>query len=175
MYSEAGTIAGDLLAQFPSIRDVDDRFIYRLTDILQKYPRQIVLKCADPRRGIARDSAFLSFNLLVAWLEKHTEPMRADVSREQRVKEQLAAREDWEHQEVPESLKAKGKAWLDRSDPKARELMAAKLAENDAQRLAGLDRIQAANESIFARECARDGIDPERRVSSTLLKTLGAK
>jgi hypothetical protein len=101
--------------------------------------------------------------------------MRRDVSREQRVQEQFKARDAWETQIIADGLKAKGRAWLDRSDPKARELIAAKLAENDAQRLAGLDRIQAANESIFARECARDGIDPQRGISPDLLKTLGAK
>ena len=174
-FSETTSIAGDLLAQFPNAREVSDGFIGALASVLTQYPRQVVFKCADPLRGIARDSKFLSIAETVSWLEKQTEPMRADVDREKRIAEQFRARDDWQGNVVSPRLKEMGKAWLDRSDPIARELVAENLAAEAARKDMGLQRIQQANQAVFERECKAAGIDPARGVSPALLKALGER
>ncbi len=172
-FSETTTLAGDLIGQFPNLREVSDGFIGSLSSVLQQYPRQVCLKCADPRRGISRAIKFLSISELVNWLEKETEPMRRDVSREQHVKEQLQAREDWQHAEIPATLKDKGKAWLDRTDPIAAELTTHNLESEKSRRAAGMAKIEEANRAVFERECKAEGIDPARGISPSLLKTFG--
>lgn len=172
-FSETTALAGDLIGQFPNLREVSDGFIGSIASVLLQYPRQVCLKCADPRHGLARHVKFLSIAELVNWLEKQTEPLRVDVSREHRVVDQLKARADWESEAVSESLKEKGRAWLERIDPKARQLAGNDGAEGEARRIALLEQIQRANNEAFEQECKHAGIDPERNVTPSLLKALG--
>lgn len=61
-------------------------------------------------------------------------------------------------------------AWLDRTDPRAAALVAACQDTTKDQRR----QIDAeAARRAFIRECERDGIDPARGVSPSLLKLLG--
>jgi hypothetical protein len=171
--SEATTLAADILSQFPNMRTAADGFTGSLAAVLADYPRQVAIKCANPRHGIARETQFLSIAAVVAWCERQTEPMRQDVSREQRVKAQLEARDEWDAQTIAEHLKANGKAWLDRTDPKARELVARMQADHDARVKAAMSNLKEANRVAFERECKAAGIDPAGGVSPTLRKLLG--
>lgn len=173
LMSEAADLAANILAQFPNAKEVSDGFIGALASVLMQYPRQCVLKCGDPLRGIAREIKFLSLADVVAWLEKETEPMRVDVTREQRREEQLRDREAWLNEKPSERLKELGRAWLDRTDPQAQQLTAVNTENAAAQKAAGLEKMQAANRTIFERECRHAGVDPGRGVSPTLLKTIG--
>jgi hypothetical protein len=65
-----------------------------------------------------------------------------------------------------------GMAWLDRSDPVARELIAPKTAETEKRREATLKAIEEAGRRVFERECTQDGVDPARGVSPSLLRAL---
>lgn len=173
MLSEATMIAGDLLSQFPSTKaDVSDGFIGALASVLMQYPRQVSLKCADPRVGLAREAKFISIADIVGWCEKQTEPMRRDLAREDRIAQQLLERAEWEDYKPSDRLKALGKAWLERSDPDAERMARDSRISEQARRAETLANIDAANQRIFERECARDGIDPSRGVSSALLKVL---
>jgi hypothetical protein len=66
-----------------------------------------------------------------------------------------------------------GAAWLDRSDPSAKEITGRESIENEQARQAARQSvIEAANRTVFERECKRDGVDPSRGVSPALLRTL---
>ena len=171
-FSEVTEIAAALLDQFPNSKNSADGFIGSIAQIFTQYPRQIILKCSDPLHGVAAEHEFLSIASLIAWLEKATEPMRANVAREQRIKEQFRALDEWKNEKPSERLKAMAEAWLDRSDPLAKYLTVFNSQEAQARKNAGLERVQEANQSVFERECKANGIDPAKGVSPSLIKTL---
>lgn len=120
--SDAIEAAGRLMQQFPNARGYSDGFIGALAQVFMQYPRQVVLRCIDVRVGLARDVKFLSISDVVAWLERGERPLHESAERETRVKRQREDTEAWRNLTVPESLKAKGRAWLDRSDPTAMQV-----------------------------------------------------
>jgi len=63
-------------------------------------------------------------------------------------------------------------AWLDRTDPKARQLTQGNEDIAEAKRQETKQRFEDANRAAFLRECERDGIDPSRNVSPSLLKIM---
>jgi hypothetical protein len=120
--SEAIDSATKLMAQFPNAKGYSDGFIGALAQVFGQYPRQVVSKCVDVRSGLARDVKFLSISDVVAWLERGERPLHESAARDERVKRQVRDTEEWLRLKVPESLKAKGKAWLDRTDPVAQQI-----------------------------------------------------
>lgn len=172
-FSEAAQIAASIVDQFPSTKNSADGFLGGIAQVISQYPRQVVLKCADPVRGYARDHEFLAISNLIGWCEKLTEPMRVDVSREKRIEEQLKAREEWEDSKPTPRLKEMGKSWLNRTDPIARELTGHNNAAEHQQKQAMLDQIQAANQKVFMREHQKAGTNPALGVSASLLKIIG--
>ena len=177
LLSEATKVAGDLLSQFPNIRgdNISDGFIGALASVLAQYPRQVALQCGDARKGIARDTKFLSIAEVVAWCEKCTDPMRRDLAREDRIAEQIRLRDEFENAEKTPSLLAKTQAWLDRTDPIARELVELDTAATKARREITVAQIEQANRLAFERECRSAGIDPARGISPSLLKMVGIR
>lgn len=175
LLSEAIDAVRKLIRAYPNGgANAGDGYIGTLAAVLGEYPRQVAMRCADPIRGVSRETKFLpTVADLVAWCERETAPLRQQVSREDRVEQQLLARDD--NPEHSESLRAKAKAWLDRSDPTAKMLTAGGDAANLERRAATAAQIEQANRSVFVRECEREGIDPARGVSPALLKTLGAR
>lgn len=119
LLSEAIDAAGKLIDQFPNAKGYSNGFIGALAQVLGQYPRQVVMKCIDVRSGLARDVKFLGISDVVAWLERGERPLHQTAERDVRVKRQAVETEAWVNLKVPETLKAKGKAWLDRSDPVA--------------------------------------------------------
>lgn len=68
-------------------------YIGALASVLAQYPRAIAIECADPLRGVARTCKFLpTVADIVSWCEPHFEKMHSTVQREDRIKEQIAAR-----------------------------------------------------------------------------------
>ncbi len=173
LLSEATKLVGDLLAQFGNSKNLPNGFIGAAASVMTQYPRQVVLKCVDPLCGICREINFITISDLVAWCEKHTEPLRIQVSREKRIHQQLDAREAWQNEKPTERLKEMGKAWLNRSDLIAKELSQNLIIESEANKQKALQQMETANRAIFTRECKHEGIDPERGVSPSLLKLLG--
>lgn len=171
MMSEATSLAADLLEQFPHTK-AGDGFIGALAAVLLQYPRQASQECADPLRGIARSAEFLTISALVAWLEKRTEPLRQQVAREQRVAEQLRARDEWETREKDPKLLAKCASWLNRTDPVAAQLVADMHAEDEARRAAATQFTIETHRRQLAEFYKAEGIDPARGVSPSLLKQL---
>ena len=120
--SEGIEAATNLMTQFPNAKGYSDGFIGALAQVLMQYPRQVVLKCIDVRSGLARDVKFLSISDVVAWLERGERPLHETAARDDRVRQQVKDTDAWRTMTVPESLKAKGWAWLDRTDPVAQEV-----------------------------------------------------
>lgn len=91
--------------------------------ILGDYPRDVVDYITDPRTGLPSKQKFLPN---VAEVREACDARAAAVERistyEKRVSEQIRLTEEWKNYKVPESLKAKGKAWLDRTDPVSKQL-----------------------------------------------------
>jgi hypothetical protein len=153
----------------------DKSYYGAIADLLLRYPKIVALACADPFHGVVRETKFLPTpSDVIAWCEKRIHPLCVEADRESRIAEQLEAREVWEAQVIADGLKANGRAWLDRTDPKARQLIAAKSAEADARTDALMKNLDEANRIAFERECRADGIDPAGGVSPTLRKLLGA-
>ena len=122
LLSEAIDAAGKLIDQFPNAKGYSNGFIGALAQVLMQYPRQVVMRCIDARSGLARDTKFLSISEAVGWLERDVRPVCEEADREARIKVQQEETAAWLRQTVPDSLKLKGMAWLDRSDPQAAEL-----------------------------------------------------
>ncbi len=59
---------------------------------------------------------------VINWCEKRERPICEAVDREARIERQFRETDAWMNQTVPESLKAKGRAWLDRTDTVAAQL-----------------------------------------------------
>lgn len=166
-------MVGDLLAQFPTVRaDMSDGFVGALASVLMAYPRQVVLKITNPLSGLASEIKFISISDVVAWCERHTKPLREDRTREKRIAEQLAARDEWQRAERSQGLMEKLTAWLDRTDPQAKAMLRDS-DESDAKRRAkNLEYVEMANRRFFRRMCAYEGVDPAMGASPALLKTL---
>lgn len=130
------------------------------------------MAAANPVHGIAREHEFLTIATLIAWLEKKTEPMREEIAREQRVEEQLRAREEWQNEPKDPVLMDKCKSWLNRTDPAAQQMTGFKDAAKAESDLRRAETIQGANRAVFARECKQSGINPASGVSPSLLKLL---
>lgn len=98
-------------------------YIGAIAELLMRYPRSVALKCADPFAGVPRETKFLPTPAdVIAWCERQVAPMHEEATREDRVNEQLRAREEWQNEQKDPILSDKMKAWLDRTDPVAQAL-----------------------------------------------------
>jgi hypothetical protein len=91
--------------------------------VMGEYSEAVVEYVTDPRTGLPSRQKFLPN---VAEVREALDARAAIVHRsstyEQRVAEQLRLTEEWKNRVPSERLKAAGRAWLDRTDPKARQL-----------------------------------------------------
>jgi hypothetical protein len=172
LISEAIVAVGRMIRGYANSGQAGKAYIGAMADLLMRYPREVALRCVEPF-GVPKETRFLPTPAdVIAWCEKAVRPMHEEAEREDSFAEQLALRELWQNQVVSESLKANGRTWLDRTDPKVRELTGQKEREARARKDTGLLRIDEANKAVFARECEHDGVDPARGVSPSLLKRL---
>lgn len=74
------------------------------------------------------------------WLRKRADSAAYAVERHRMIEKQMKETDSWVKLEASEKLKAKGKAWLDRTDPVAQELSRQKpKALTEEQKKAALD------------------------------------
>jgi hypothetical protein len=174
MLSEALDAVHRMIRGYANAGSAGKSYVGAMAVLLMQYPRIVALSCADPFKGVVSECEFMPTPAkVIAWCDRRSKPMHEEAVRENRIAEQLDARDQWQNEAVPQSLKDKGKAWLDRTDPIAAALVGNSEAENDVRADAGMQRIQEANQAVFERECKHDGIDLARGVSPSLLKTLG--
>jgi hypothetical protein len=96
--SEAIEAVTRIIKRYPSsmMANVGDGYIGAIAETLASYPKQVALACAD-RRGITSGCKFPPSDAeIIAWCEKHIEPLRLQVERERRITEQLAERKRFE-------------------------------------------------------------------------------
>ena len=123
LISEAIDAVGKMIRGYPNRGQADKSYIGAIADLLLHYPREVALRCADPFRGVARETKFMPTpSDIIGWCERDARSLHERSAREDRIAEQFRAMDEYEAQTVPESLKAKGRSWLDRTDPQAREL-----------------------------------------------------
>lgn len=68
--SHASKAAKQLVGSYAHLRpDNPTTFIESIAAVLAQYPLGVVEECADPRKGIARKSEFLSVKALVDWCD----------------------------------------------------------------------------------------------------------
>jgi hypothetical protein len=117
--SESVELVAQLLACWPNSNDDSKGYIGALAAVLRDYPRCVSVKCADPVRGVSRDTKFRpAVADLVAWLEREVEGMRAIVDREDR--EQRWAKERTEAADRERARLAKFKSPEDVARVKAK-------------------------------------------------------
>jgi hypothetical protein len=121
--SEAIDLAGRMLRGFPNKDKLTAGYAGAMAEILMSYPKAVATACADPIHGVVRGLKFMPVPAdVIAWCENRQRPILEEADREVRVKRQTHETDAWLNLKVPESLKAKGKAWLDRTDPVAQEV-----------------------------------------------------
>jgi hypothetical protein len=82
--AEALRAVGELLAAFPNGSPANAKgYIGALAAVLGDYPKSVALRCADIRRGVARETRFLpTVADIVAFCERETAELRGIVDRE---------------------------------------------------------------------------------------------
>lgn len=149
MVSEAIEAVGRMLAGFANKDRADKSYIGAMAQLLMHYPKQVALKCADPFDGVVRGTKFLPTpSDIIGWCEREIAPLHREADRERRVDEQLAMRDEFERQVVADGLKAKGRAWLERTDPVAKQLSGEQTKEQLADQ-ARADLINRIGEEAF--------------------------
>lgn len=173
LLSEALDAVSRLIRGYANGAQAGKSYLGAIAETLMHYPKSVALACADPYRGVVLQSPeFLpSQGKIIAWCEKRCASMYEEADRDDRIEKQLDAREQWQGETPSERLKAMGKAWLDRSDPIAKEITGRKTIEDNA-RQAALQSIEKANRKVFERECVHNGVDPAGGVSPSLLQAL---
>lgn len=174
--AEALRAVGEMLAAFPNGSPANAKgYIGALAAVLGDYPKSVALRCADPVKGVSRETRFMpTVADIVAFCERETAELRGIVDREDHLEK--LAREQRERAEADAVAAAKRAARPTYDDLKA------KYGENwgigggaddlAAARAANLALIDRANRILFRRECAAAGVDPDKGVSPSLLAIL---
>lgn len=94
MLSEATELVGRMLDANPyAAKTASKSYIGTIASLLCQYPRSIAIPCADPVKGVMRESEFLpSVAKVVSWCEERVGVMRSVVDYDDRTKQQLADR-----------------------------------------------------------------------------------
>jgi len=121
--SEAIELVGRMLRGFPNKDKLSAGYAGAMAELLMSYPKMVATACADPIHGVVHGLKFMPVpSDVIAWCENRLRPLQEEADREVRVKKQIEDVDAWRTMTVPESLKAKGRAWLDRTDPVAQEV-----------------------------------------------------
>lgn len=81
---EALRAVGEMLAAFPNGSPANAKgYIGALAAVLGDYPKSVALRCADPAKGVSRETRFMpTVADLVAFCERETAELRGIVDRE---------------------------------------------------------------------------------------------
>src|SRR5262245_22604999 len=125
--SEAIEAAGKMIRGYPQAKDAPKSYIGAMADLLTRYPRSVALACVDLATGVASETRYMPTpSEVIGWCERKARPLHEEAAREDRVREQLAARETWLQPDRSADEVAHRKeiadAWLSRVDPKAHDL-----------------------------------------------------
>ncbi len=98
MLSEAIDAAGAMIQGYPNGgANAGKSYIGIIAALLCSYPRGIAIACADPLRGVARETRFLpTVADIVAWCEPRVAALHTSVARDERIEQQLRERRERE-------------------------------------------------------------------------------
>jgi hypothetical protein len=92
--SEAFKAVSSMIAGFAHKGQADD--ITTIANVLVRYPRSVAIKCAHPIDGVVRQTKFLPTpSDVIDWCEAAAVPLREAADRENRIEQQLRARDEW--------------------------------------------------------------------------------
>lgn len=137
---EAERFARVLLAHYPNSNPVDpDGYIALIMEAMMKFSPDLVRKCVSLSGIPSEIVRYLpTVGEVWNWLKMREGMILAAQERELRRERQLAERDTWE--EPSEEVKAKAKAWLDRTDEVSQKLSAQRpQALTEEQKKAALD------------------------------------
>lgn len=108
---------------YPASEKTQDGYLATLADLLMRYPMQVAVRACDPVHGIPRETRFLPTPAdIVGWCERETKPLYEESAREDRINQQLRARDEWLNAPTDQRLAEKCAAWLTREDKAAQQL-----------------------------------------------------
>lgn len=91
--------------------------------VLGDYPRDVIDYVTDPRTGLPSKQKFLpNIAEISSALSARADYLYRVLTYEERVAEQARLTAEWQALQVSERLQEAGRAWLDRSDPDAKQL-----------------------------------------------------
>src|SRR6476646_2000605 len=90
MLSEAIDAVGRMIRGYANSGQAGKSYIGAIAELLMHYPRSVALRCADPYRGVARETKFMPTPAdVIGFCERTTAPMHEEAAREERVAVQL--------------------------------------------------------------------------------------
>lgn len=121
---EAERFARMLLASYPNSTPSDEQgYTALIMGIFMQHPPDLVRKAVS-LSGISYDTPkwLPSVGEIEKWFSNCNDRIAARIEHDARVAKQIEDTDAWLKLEPSESLRAKAKAWLDRTDPKAQQL-----------------------------------------------------
>jgi hypothetical protein len=93
---DARLLPSEAIAGFAHKGQADDGYITTIANVLVRYPRSVAIKCAHPIDGVVRQTKFLPTpSDIIDWCEAAALPLREAADRENRIEQQLKARDEW--------------------------------------------------------------------------------
>jgi len=176
--SEAIEAVGRMVAAQGSGRPHDERgYIGAIAAALMQYPRMIALRCADPLRGVKRETRFLpEIADIVKWCERETEALRKPVDEEDRERAFREQSRRLAEEEAYWADQRKARPTLDELRAEHGPTWGIVQAEQDvATRAASQAQLAEANERALLAEYAAAGLEPIRAGDGTLISLTLAK
>lgn len=177
--SDAVEAVGKLVDAFPNGRSQAPKsYIGALAATLCTYPRQVAAQCADPLRGVARDTRFLpTIADIVAWCEREKAALQQIVDRDDYNAELAKKARELQQQESEHSAARKTRPTLQQMQEKYGPNWGISGAEKEdlIVKAARAETMKKANTLTFERECKAAGVDPALGVSPTLAKLIEEK
>lgn len=175
-YSEAVEAVGKLIGAFPNGSPANARgYIGALAAVLADYPRMVATKCADPLKGVARETRFLpTVADVVGWCEREKAGLQVIVDRDDFARAAAREREEIERAEQQLAAARATRPTLQQMEEKhgprwgMRELEKEDLLVKQARTA----KLEQANRAAFEAECRAAKIDPSRVASPSLERLL---
>lgn len=167
--SEAIEAVGRMIAGYPQSKDAAKSYIGAISSLLMKYPRMVATACADPFAGVVTTTKFLPTPYdIISFCEKKVAVILHDAERELRIEKQFADREQPYRSPLDEARRKQiADAWLDRTDPLAKELGLKPMIVTDEDREALAEDARKAGAKISGMKLKPETLEVLRAQDAT--------
>lgn len=178
-YSEALEAVGKLVGAFPNGSPANAKgYIGALAAVLGDYPRIVATKCADPLKGVARETRFLpTIADLVAWCEREKAGLQTIVDRDDHARALAKGAAERAAQDRELAAARTLRPTLQQMQEKHGPNWGLSAAEKQdlIVKAARDGHMRRANRAAFDAECKAAGVDPALMpISPSLAKLLGS-